>query len=99
MTRFDGLMGKLGKLPKAEDGNFDPETLPAPPKQSAPVKKKRGKRNDPDYTQVTAYIKRETHHQVKIALLREGGDREFSELVEELLLEYLRTQQRSDSSS
>lgn len=99
MTRFDGLMGKLGKLPQTKESNSDPETLPPPPQRNAPAKKKRGKRNDPDYTQVTAYIKKDTHQQVKIALLQEGTDREFSELVEDLLLEYLRTQQLKNSSS
>lgn len=56
------------------------------------VGRPKGKRSDPDYDQVTAYIRKETHRQVKIALLTEGQGREFSELVEELLGEFLRTQ-------
>ena len=46
-----------------------------------------GKRSDGDYKQVSAYIRKDTHQQVKIALLRE--EREFSELVEELLSGWL----------
>jgi hypothetical protein len=42
-----------------------------------------GKRSDGDYRQVSAYIRKDTHQRVKIALLQE--EREFSELVEELL--------------
>jgi hypothetical protein len=49
-----------------------------------------GKRSDPDYEQVTAYIKKETHKDVKIGLLQEGQGREFSELVEDLLSGWLK---------
>jgi hypothetical protein len=49
-----------------------------------------GKRSDPEYEQVTAYIRRETHKGVKIALLQEGQRREFSELVEDLLSSWLK---------
>ena len=42
-----------------------------------------GKRSDADYRQVSAYVRRDTYQKVKIALLEE--DREFSDLVEELL--------------
>jgi len=49
----------------------------------------RGKRSHPDFEQVSAYISRRTHLSVKIALLQEGQGREFSELVEELLSQWL----------
>jgi hypothetical protein len=48
-----------------------------------------GKRSDPTFTQVTAYIGKVTHKKVKMALLEEGEGREFSELVDELLLTWL----------
>ena len=44
-----------------------------------------GKRSDPAYEQVTAYIRKRTHDAVKVALIKEGQRRQFSELVEELL--------------
>ena len=47
-----------------------------------------GKRTDPDYTQITAYIRKDTHHAVKLRLLQEG-QREFSELLQELLAGWL----------
>jgi hypothetical protein len=50
----------------------------------------KGKRSDPDYEQVTAYIRKTTHTSVKIALLQENQGREFSELVEELLNQWLK---------
>jgi hypothetical protein len=48
-----------------------------------------GKRTNPDYAQVTAYIPKSLHEDVKIALIKEGG-KEFSTLVEELLSEWMR---------
>jgi hypothetical protein len=45
---------------------------------------KRGKRSDPAYEQVTAYIRKETYRRVKMRLLaQDGGD--FSTLMQELL--------------
>lgn len=47
-----------------------------------------GKReNKEEYTQASAYIRKETHKRVKSMLALE--DKEFSELVEELLSEWL----------
>ncbi len=51
-----------------------------------------GKRRHPDFEQVTAYIRKDTHHQVKLALLRELKGRQFSDLVEELLSTWLNGQ-------
>jgi hypothetical protein len=49
-----------------------------------------GKRSDENYTQVTAYLLKNTHQAVKIRLLQEGKGREFSELVQELLDDWLK---------
>lgn len=67
------------------------------PPQEAPVLtvsrgRPKGKRSDPAFEQVTAYIRKETYLQTKMALLQEDTDRDFSQLVEELLGAYLRTQ-------
>ncbi len=51
-----------------------------------------GKRRHPDFEQITAYIRKDTHHQVKLALLRELKGRQFSELVEDLLSAWLKSQ-------
>ena len=51
----------------------------------------RGKRSDPGFVQATSYIPAEVHHNVKLALLRERKGREFSELVADLLAEWLAT--------
>jgi hypothetical protein len=46
-----------------------------------------GKRSNAEYRQVSAYIRKDTHRKVKIALLEE--ERQFSELVGELLEDWL----------
>ena len=50
----------------------------------------RGKRRDPNFEQITAYIRKRTHQGVKIALLQEGRGQGFSELVEELIAKWLK---------
>ena len=51
-----------------------------------------GKRNDPDFEQVTAYVRKDIHRRVKIALLQQGQKQEFSELVDDLLTQWLGAQ-------
>lgn len=58
---------------------------PVAPSRGRPT----GKRRDPAFEQVTAYIRRDTHHAVKVALLKEARNRQFSDLVETLLAEWL----------
>ncbi len=49
-----------------------------------------GKRSDPNFEQVTAYLRKETYQAVKIKLLRQGKNRGFSELLEKLLAAWLK---------
>ena len=51
-------------------------------------KKSSGKRTDPDFKQVGAYIRKDTYLQIQ-RLLLEQPDKDFSDLVEELLSDYL----------
>ncbi len=48
----------------------------------------RAKRDDPDYKQALAYVRRDTHKKVMAALLTQ--ERKFSDLVEELLTKWLK---------
>ena len=66
------------------DTIFEQRREAEPEEGAEELVKPRGKRNHPDYTQVTAYIHRTLHEEVKVALIREGK-RNFSTLVEELL--------------
>jgi hypothetical protein len=47
------------------------------------------KRSDPDFVGLTTYVRRDTHTRAKIALLQEGKGRELSELVEDLIHNWL----------
>lgn len=49
-----------------------------------------GKRSHEAYTQITAYIRKETQQEVKLALLQRRDERDVSELIEELLTYWLR---------
>lgn len=65
-----------------------PEVVQQPSRRGRP----KAKRSDPDYEQVTAYIRKNTHTAVKIELLKNsqnGEKREFSELVQDLLEQWL----------
>ena len=56
----------------------------------------RGKRSDPDYTQVTVYLPKTLHRGVRSKLTLQG--REFSQLVEELLAGWEKSEEaRSES--
>ena len=87
--------------------SFEPTETKAPMKPAivdqsavspaAKLGRPRAKRSDPDYEQVTAYIRRATYKRVKMMLLEEGSDQDFSELVETLLSEHLRTRVPSNS--
>lgn len=50
-----------------------------------------GKRNNPDYDQTTAYVRKDIYKAVRIALIEEGEERDYSELVEELLAKWLKS--------
>lgn len=53
--------------------------------------RRRGKRTDPEYVQVTAYVRQETYRRARIKLLESTKPQEFSEVVEELLTRWLRS--------
>lgn len=70
-----------------------PKPAPSPKPAAEPRKRGRpsGKRSDGEHVQVTAYIRRETHKAVKLALLNEDRGQEFSELVQGLLAKWLKS--------
>lgn len=49
-----------------------------------------GKRSNPDYRQVSAWVRKDTYHQVTRRLFNEENRREFSDLVQSLLQEWLK---------
>jgi hypothetical protein len=92
-SKFQGILQQAkDRKPEGEAEEAAPPS-PAPALPPAPKKRGRpsGKRSDADYVQVTAYIHKDTHRDVKIALLKSGGEKDFSELVDDLLAEWLKS--------
>lgn len=54
-----------------------------------PQGKRGGKSSDPDYTQATLYIRKDTHHKIKVKLLTQYPEKDMSDLAEELFDEWL----------
>ena len=52
---------------------------------------KTGKRSNPDYQQVSAWVRKDTYEQVTTRLFVKEKRREFSDLVQALLVDWLRT--------
>lgn len=80
--------GKQGSKFDAVFAHLDgPETVETPAAPSTGPGARGGRRGDPAFTQVSAYIDRATYREVKRRLLDDGRD--FSELVDELLRGWL----------
>ncbi|KJH70262.1 hypothetical protein [Aliterella atlantica] len=93
MSKFKSLLDAAkGKEPEPEKHELEVNQpqLVAEPEQPPKRGRPKGKRSHPDYEQVTAYIRKDTHRAAKIALLSESEGREFSELVQELLEQWLK---------
>lgn len=76
---------------KREKGKAVPEPEPEPAPKVEPTKRQRkatGKRSDPNYIQVGAYIPIELNKSVKRRLV--DADKDFSNLVSELLEQWVK---------
>ena len=76
------MSNKFGFLQSMRES---PETPAAPERRRG---RPRGKRSNPEYEQVTIYIRRDTHQDAKIVLLK-AGRLEFSDLVQRLVAGWL----------
>ena len=81
---FRSLIAASGQAPVVTEAATE-ATHVLPAKKSRPV----GKRTAPDYVQVGLYLPKQLHRKAKLALLGEEEERDFSELVRDLLSEYL----------
>ena len=88
-SKFDAVLGQRRTEP-SEQTPLTESTQTHDTNQTIKRGKGRptGKRTNPDYQQVTVYIPRTLHDQVKITLIQEGR-KEFSELVGELLAKWI----------
>lgn len=91
---FDEAL-KQAKKAKAKETTSDKETkqpeVVENPKPESKKRKSGGKRTDPDFKQVGAYIRKDTYLKIQ-RLLLEQPNKDFSDLVEELLTDYLSNQ-------
>jgi hypothetical protein len=89
MSQFDGLLDiKTDKktTPKSKPKILERKIATPPPVETTGSAKQLAKSRDTDYTQTSVYIKKETQTMVKRALLVDTQNRDFSELVEDLIL-------------
>lgn len=86
-SKFKGILERAKERESVTPAEETPPPSPAPKKRGRPS----GKRSDAEYVQVTAYIHKNTHRDVKIALLKSGDDKDFSDLVDSLLADWLET--------
>jgi hypothetical protein len=84
MSKFDGLLSVKTKQDTKRGERTQPEIISA---QKNGKLKTPGKRSDPSYTQITAYIKKDTHENVMREIYKR---QEFSELIEELLTDWMK---------
>jgi hypothetical protein len=71
------------------DARQQPSDEPAKRGRGRPAGNAGGKRDDAEFTQASAYVPRELHKKVKAALALE--EKEYSELVAELLDKWLKS--------
>ncbi|MBA2621036.1 MAG: hypothetical protein H0U87_07540 [Acidobacteria bacterium] len=79
-----GAASKAGeRLPQIQAQHQEEPNITGSPK-------KIGKSSNADYTQVLTYIRRDTHRQIKKVLIDDPDERNLSDLVEELLSDWLK---------
>ena len=91
MSKFKGLLDAKrtseSTLPEERTLNPTPAKNAEPPRRGRPA----GKRSNPEFVVTPVYIRKQTHAEARIKLLQEGSKQDMSELVEELLSEWLKT--------
>ena len=93
-SKFSGILSRAKQRDTETSSEVTEEAAPpSPAPVIATAAKKRGrpagKRSDSEFVQTTAYIHKDTHRDVKITLLKLGGEQDFSELVDSLLAKWL----------
>ena len=97
-SKFQGLFDAARARPETDAETPAPESQPAPQPEAAErdqpkaADRPRGKRSDPAYEQISAYVRKQTYRDVKIALLLHHGGQDVSDLVEDLLSAWLQEQ-------
>ena len=85
---FDATRGQDAAA-VAEPEPDEPAVVAETPPARKPGRPAVGKKSDPAYAQVTAYVRKDRYRDVRIALLQDGDGRDFSGLVDGLLADWL----------
>lgn len=95
MSKFDQILDAAKGRDKSSTKKSSKSSQKTERQNDAPAKRRgrpaTGKRNDPEFDQTTAYVRKDTYRAVRIALIEEGEERDYSELVEELLSKWLKS--------
>ena len=78
MSKFDGVLGRSTQPIEAVPKVLSTRAL--------------GKSADPDYQKTTVYLRKQLHRNVKIACLKANPPLDMSEVVEQQLTDWLKTQ-------
>jgi hypothetical protein len=85
MSKFDGILTAKSNDNFSKSKSKISETVAKAPESKKP--KRIGKRSHPDFTQITAYVKKNTHEDVMRKIYKR---QELSELLEDLLTDWLK---------
>jgi hypothetical protein len=80
-------MGRFSDLKIIHEPSPRAEVMAAPVPIPEAKPKRVGKREHPDYTQISVYIRKQPYHEAKRKLI--GSDKDFSDLVNDLLANWL----------
>lgn len=85
-NQFRSLIAASGQAPTAQTNSQVPTMNPSG------SRRRLGKRTAPDYVQVGVYIPKQLHNRAKVLLIHEGADRDFSQLIGDILSAYVNKQ-------
>jgi hypothetical protein len=100
MSKFKDILSAAKDIDNNQPKENQDQTIQISQKENKVTKKGRskGKRSNPDFEQVTAYVRKDTYRQTKITLLNREDKLDFSDLVEQLLTEWLSTQKSENAN-
>jgi hypothetical protein len=91
-SSFEGLFdGRQDTMPRPAERNETGRPAASKPKAG---KRELGKRSNPDYKQFSVLLKKRTHMDVSHTLDILGGGQDFSDLVQQLLEQWLKRLQK-----
>lgn len=89
ITRFSGVLKRNAPAAaEPEPAPVVPVSIVSPPAATnQKTRRPPGKKTDPNYAQVTVYLRKEVHHTARKILFDDG--RQFSDLVDELVSRWI----------